>query len=363
MNQTDRELIKVTVVFEYKSKSNEIQCSPESKMVEIAKIFSEQNRLNLNRLNFFYKSQKLDLSKTFEEIADENDKMAKKIEIKVKETENKNNESGFKKNKKLLLISLISGIILVFALIIVVLLIKKKKEKNENEIIYLDYCIDNKCVTCYNSKNSQICTKSKNEFELYNRKCAFIASYNIDNLNDYIGIFNPNKINDIYAMKTDSYIMNPYSENRFYNLSKNQVYFYLDENKNIFLSYLFKGITKLIDFSFNKNYINTNFKIVDMKGMFSGCTSLKNISFYPFIGKDLIDISYLFSDCSSLKSIALTSLNSSNIKYMSNLFYNCINLDKIEISNLDTENVIDMSSMFYNCPRLTSLNISNFKTI
>ena len=171
MNQTDRELIKVTLVFEYKSKSNEIQCSPESKMVKIAKIFSEQNRLNLNRLNFFYKSQKLDLSKTFEEIADENDKMAKKIEIKVKETKNKNNESCFKKNKKLLLISLISGIILVFALIIVVLLIKKKKEKNENEIIYLDYCIDNKCATCYNSKNSQICTKCKNKFELYNGKC------------------------------------------------------------------------------------------------------------------------------------------------------------------------------------------------
>ena len=99
MNQTDRELIKVTLVFEYKSKSNEIQCSPESKMVKIAKIFSEQNRLNLNRLNFFYKSQKLDLSKTFEEIADENDKMAKKIEIKVKETKNKNNESCFKKIK------------------------------------------------------------------------------------------------------------------------------------------------------------------------------------------------------------------------------------------------------------------------
>ena len=47
-------------------------------------------------MNFFYKNQKIDILKTFGEIADENDK--RKIKIKVKEISK--NESCFKKIKK-----------------------------------------------------------------------------------------------------------------------------------------------------------------------------------------------------------------------------------------------------------------------
>ena len=65
---------------------------------------------------------------------------------------------------------------------------------------------------------------------------------------------------------------------------------------------MFENNNKLIDFSFNNNYMN-NVNINSMKGMFSGCTSLTSISFYPFKGEDATDISFLFSDCVSLKSI------------------------------------------------------------
>ena len=280
---------------------------------------------------------------------------------------------ALKKNKKIFLISLIiAGIILLVAVIFFLLVKLKVKNKNiknndnnENQIIYLENCNNIKCSICIYSENNQICTASKDAFKLFNGECiqyAFIALYNITrtNTNNYIQIFNPNKNNSLFAMHIGSSLISPISKYRFHS-NENKIYFYLDENKNISLSYLFEGINELIDFSFNDKYIN-NFNIIDMKGMLLGCSSLNNISFYSFKGKDLIDISYLFSNCTSLKSIDLSSLNSRNIKYMNNLFSKCKSLITINISKLDTENLVNMSSMFYDCEALTSLNISNFNT-
>lgn len=209
------------------------------------------------------------------------------------------NESCFKKNKKIFLISfIIAGIILLVAVIFFLVVILKVKNKNiknndnnENQIIYLENCNNIKCFIWYNSENNQICTASKDEFKLFNGECiqyAFIALYNITriNTNNYIQIFNPNKNNSLFAMQIGSSLISPISKYRFHT-NENKIYFYLDESKNISLSYLFEGINELIDFSFNDKYIN-NFNIIDMKGMFSGCISLNNISFYSFKGKDLL---------------------------------------------------------------------------
>ena len=105
---------------------------------------------------------------------------------------------------------------------------------------------------------------------------------------------------------------------------------------------MFENITKMVDFSFNSLSIN-NFIITDMKGMFSNCTSIKAISFYPFYGKYISDISYLFSHCSSLTSINLSTFNSSSLKSINNLFYNCSSLINVDISNFYIYNVSNMS--------------------
>ena len=46
-----------------------------------------------------------------------------------------------------------------------------------------------------------------------------------------------------------------------------------------------------------------NFYITDMKGMFSGCDYLEEVSFEDFKGQNVTDISFLFSDCTFLASV------------------------------------------------------------
>lgn len=286
---------------------------------------------------------------------------------KNKEMEKKFNFSFFKNNKKLFLIILISGIIIIISLIVILVLIftkKKKEKKNDDNIQFIDYCNNNKCLMCQESINSLLCTSCINGFELYEGQCiqhAFIATYK--NLDSWTKLFNQNKEKDILAVKICDDISNPYYEYVYYfsYCEDNKVYFYFDENKNINLSYLFKGIEDIIDFSFNEDYIN-NFKITEMQGMFMNCESLTNISFYPFEGNDLLNISYLFSDNRYLETIDLSSLILQNVKDMGYMFSDCPNLLSIALSNFNTQNAINMTGLFYNCESLTSIDLSNFKT-
>ena len=277
----------------------------------------------------------------------------------IKEKEKKNNDSCFKKNKKIFLIILIAGIILIIALIIVLVVVLKKKKKVKDDIVH---CEMENCLICEESKYSKYCLNCNYGFELHNGECiqyAFVATYNYPD-NSYGQILNPNKIDSLYAMKT-YYFSYPTSEYFFHDYEDKKVYFYLKENENVSLSYLFEGIENLIDFSFNEDYIN-NFTIIDMQGMFLNCISLTYISFYPFEGNDLVDISYLFSNCTSLESLNLSSLISQNVKDMGNMFSDCIGLISLDISNFDSQNVINMTNLFYNCENLTSIDLSNLNT-
>ena len=139
----------------------------------------------------------------------------------------------------------------------------------------------------------------------------------ISNPTNWVQIFNKMKIHNLFAMKINDYnrLVNPYSEYILDKSENNKIYFYLNKESHISLSSLFENIPEIIDFSFNNESIN-NFIITDINRMFSGCTSLKNISFFPFKGENLVDISYIFSNCTSLEYTNLSSLNSSNLKYI-----------------------------------------------
>ena len=93
ISQTERDLITVHFFFEFNHETSEILFPSDKKIEEICKIFSNKKGLNIHSLDFFNKNQKLNVKKTFEDIADANDKNERKLKIQVKEN---NEESCFK---------------------------------------------------------------------------------------------------------------------------------------------------------------------------------------------------------------------------------------------------------------------------
>ena len=245
-------------------------------------------------------------------------------------------------------------------------------EEEEVEFIIENKC-EIKCLKCNMTSSPEECTYCEKGFELYNGLCikyTFSATYHVEYYSELIQLFNPKKTKSIYAMKVNDALINPVAEYKLNKVEKDIVYFYFLENYPISLSYFFEGITKLIDFSFNKDSINNYnnfyiniFNITNMKGMFSGCTSLTSIIFDQFNGHNVIDISYLFYGCDSLKSIDMKNFNSTNLIKMNNCFHGCKSLTIIILSNnIKTNKVTDMSYLFYNCSLLQSVPVSNFNT-
>ena len=64
----------------------------------------------------------------------------------------------------------------------------------------------------------------------------------------------------------------------------------------------------------------------------------------------------MFSECSSLKELNLSNFNTNNVNNMSGMFYKCSTLKELNLSNFNTNNVINMSYMFSYCSSLKELN-------
>ena len=54
----------------------------------------------------------------------------------------------------------------------------------------------------------------------------------------------------------------------------------------------------------------------------------------------------IFSGCSSLKELNLTNFKTDNVENMGWMFSECSSLKELNLTNFNTENVIDMRSMF-----------------
>ena len=70
-----------------------------------------------------------------------------------------------------------------------------------------------------------------------------------------------------------------------------------------------------------------------MRGMFSGCKSLKEINLSNFNTNNVTNMSYMFWECSSLKEINLSNFNTDNVTNMSNMFNGCSNEIKIMVKS------------------------------
>ena len=243
-------------------------------------------------------------------------------------------------------------------------IIETEEIKKTDKIISTNKCND-RCDIC-NSENINECLSCKENFDLIGGEClpyAFSATYSITRYYEELTIFNSKRFYDIYAMKIEGNIIRKTTKYTFPERKKYTVYYYLIEKEPVSLTSMFEGIGKLIDFSFNKKYIN-NFYIKDMKRMFASCYSLEKLSidFTNINTKYLKEIDYLFYNINQLSIINLSNLIEKSVTNISYMFYNCNNLKEIHFNNFNTQNVVNMSYMFCHCKNLESLDLSSFNT-
>ena len=365
----------ISVIFHFKSHKLSIQSKKVDKMTNIFQQFANKINQDINSLKF-YRKKLINHQKTLEEIIFQDDDELNTINIFVEENKNESNSE-----KKLL--NGISFYLICFVFLLIAFYIGKnsrfsleddcnskiKKETNTNKTkektIIKNNC-NERCLSCNNSASIDECVICKEDFDLYEGKCivyTFSATFDVHFINEKIKIYNNDSYHrsNLYAIKVDNKIISPTTEYNFNSKNQQLVYFYFYENTSISLNNMFYNITRLIYFSFNKNYINI-FTIINMNSMFNKCISLKKMFFGSFKGNKVTDISYLFSDCISLTSIKIGNFNSSLVTSMKYLFNNCSSLKYIDLSHLNTNKVTDMSRMLAHCNSLNSLNIHNFKT-
>ena len=342
---------KVKVIFHFRKDIVTFDFHDRDNTRFICKIFTLHKNIQNDSLIFKYKDDELDFSKNLYDTIGREYINNNEMNIYVEEKGFCNqlfNGDFCKNNKQSLIITsfIILAILIIFIALIPTVFLRKEDKKSEKETGKED-----------NGEYSEIC-----KYELFKGECitfAFSVTYKVDYEDEKIQLFNKDIKYNIFAMKIGEEIIEPISEFNFNLKENNIVYYYFLQKNTISFSYMFENIDKLIRISFNNNYFN-NYYITDMSGMFSGCTSLKEIYFEEFQGQYVTDISYLFSNCINLVYINFSKFNPKELKYMNNLFYNCESIYNIDISNLNSMNAINMSSMFYNCISLQSLVISNF---
>lgn len=86
--------------------------------------------------------------------------------------------------------------------------------------------------------------------------------------------------------------------------------------------------------------------------MFSGCQSLKSITFDNFNTSTVIDMRDMFELCTSLERLDLSTFDTSNVEFMQYMFYSCSNLYSLNLDSFNLDSLLDMTEMFGLCPYL-----------
>ena len=124
-------------------------------------------------------------------------------------------------------------------------------------------------------------------------------------------------------------------------------------------SWMFAGCPNLknLDLSmWDISYINA------LDGMFSGCSSLTDISWvndWQF-SENMTDLSFLFNNCKNITELNLSNWNVENIKHFDEMFRFCENLTTVgDISDWNLEKAGYMEKMFLKCKSLTNMGDLN----
>ena len=171
----------------------------------------------------------------------------------------------------------------------------------------------NKCGSCnlgYKLLKNGICKKIEN---------SFIASYNVNSLNNPIYLMNLKgnniKLSNIIVYLNNE-IISPYiiCEDRMY-----RIYY-----ENCYVSYKFKNL------GINNVKIIINQTLTRMQNLFYFCSNLVNISFSEtFDTSNVQCMDYLFGSCTSLLSINMSSFNTSLVSSNTYMYDNCPKLISI----------------------------------
>lgn len=144
--------------------------------------------------------------------------------------------------------------------------------------------------------------------------------------------------------------------------------FYIDSNEKTYGYYqqdpdnVGKYIVK-IHFGFSLPYLKVG---NDFSAFFKDFTNLTAIEGINLLNLEEVEnMSELFSGCSSITNISFNP-NTKNVTNMSKMFYGCTNLTTLALgNNFSLEKVTDLSSAFEGCSNLSNMNIgtANFKTV
>ena len=94
-----------------------------------------------------------------------------------------------------------------------------------------------------------------------------------------------------------------------------------------------------------------------MSGMFSWCSSLKELNVSNFNTNNVIYMFDMFVGYSSLIELNLSNFNTNKVESMNSMFNNCRNLEKLDISNFITSsNFCKVDFIFFQCKSLLELN-------
>ena len=98
----------------------------------------------------------------------------------------------------------------------------------------------------------------------------------------------------------------------------------------------------------------------NIKGMFNGCSNLKEVDFSNFKTSKVKNMANMFHNCKELKTLDLSEFDTTSVTTMENMFYGCEKLKSLNLSNFDTAILKNIDSMFYGCVSLNYLDMSNF---
>ena len=99
-----------------------------------------------------------------------------------------------------------------------------------------------------------------------------------------------------------------------------------------------------------------------LRGLFTFCECIQEITFTNFQREDIIDMREMFAFCKSLSKIDLTNFKTNNVTNMGQMFRSCLSLTEIDLSNLNTKNLKYMNDMFSGCCNLKKINLSKIDT-
>ena len=152
------------------------------------------------------------------------------------------------------------------------------------------------------------------------------------------------------------------------------------------MSNMFSGNTSLTNITFGDNFNTSNVtnmvsmfskcnkltkldlsmfdtsNVGGMNTMFWQCSSLKTLDLSNFDTSKLENTAHMFSGCSSLTTLNLSGFNTSNVTIAFLMFNGCKSLTSLDVSSFDTSKMTSMSNMFFGCSSLTSLDVSGFDT-